>query len=98
MNKKQSIITLATVAVLAAAVIAQTPAAELKAPVVNIGTRHGNLREAQSSIVDAFRSISRAQADNQYQLGGHAQKAKELLSQADAELRLAADVSNSEGR
>jgi hypothetical protein len=70
----------------------------LQAPVVNIGTRHGNLRNAQSNIVQAYQKIERAQQDNDGQLGGHAQRAKELLIQADEELRLAANVSNAEGR
>jgi hypothetical protein len=38
-----------------------------------------------------------SQHDNHGQLGGHAQHAKDLLVQADAELRAAADVSNAEG-
>ena len=70
----------------------------VQAPVVNIGRRHGNLRSAQGDIVDAYGRINQAQGDNQGQLGGHAQKAKELLIQADIELRLAANVSNAEGR
>jgi hypothetical protein len=70
----------------------------MQAPVVNIGTRHGNLRSAQSDIVNAYQKINRAQSANDDQLGGHAQRAKELLIQADTELRLAANVSNSEGR
>jgi len=68
------------------------------APVVNIGDRHGNLRNAQQSIVSAYHSIESAQQANDGQLGGHAQRAKDLLSQADYELRQAANVSNSEGR
>jgi hypothetical protein len=68
-------------------------------PVVNIDHyRHGNLASAQSYIVQAYQSISYAQQANDGQLGGHAQRAKDLLTQADAELRLAADVSNREGR
>jgi hypothetical protein len=69
-----------------------------QAPVVNISNRHGNLRSAQTSIVEAYRSVVRAQGANDGQLGGHAQRAKDLLIQADQELRLAADVSNAEGR
>ena len=69
-----------------------------QAPVVNIGNNHGNLRRAQQSIVSAYQSINAAQRDNDGQLGGHAQRAKDLLVQADQELRLAANVSNSEGR
>jgi hypothetical protein len=69
-----------------------------QSPVVNISSKHGNLRAAQGFIVEAFQKIDAAQKDNRDQLGGHAQKAKDLLVQADQELRLAADVSNSEGR
>ena len=70
----------------------------LQAPVVNIGNRHGNLRNAQQNIVQAYQRVERAQAANYGQLGGHAQRAKELLIQADIELRMAANVSNAEGR
>lgn len=70
----------------------------MQAPVVNIGRRHGNLRSAQGSIVDAFQRIQDAQRANDGQLGGHAQRAKELLIQADIELRQAANVANAEGR
>jgi hypothetical protein len=66
-----------------------------QAPVVNIDPhRHGNLAAAQSYIVQAYERINRAQAANNYQLGGHAQRAKDLLVQADVELRLAANVAN----
>jgi hypothetical protein len=76
----------------------QPVAGDMQAPVVNIGTRHGNLRAAQGYIVSAYQKINRAQADNDDQLGGHAQRAKEFLIQADMELKQAANVSNSEGR
>lgn len=70
-----------------------------QSPVVNIDPyHHGNLAAAQSSIVSAYQSINRAQQANDDQLGGHAQRAKDLLVQADQELRLAANVANSEGR
>lgn len=67
-------------------------------PVVNIGNRHGNLRTAQEYIASAWQRIDEAQVDNRYNLGGHAGRAKELLVQADEELRLAADVANSHER
>jgi hypothetical protein len=67
-------------------------------PAVNIGERHGNLRNAQINIVQAYHFVQMSQHDNHGQLGGHAQHAKDLLMQADAELRAAADVSNAEGR
>lgn len=67
-------------------------------PPVDIGERHGNLRAAQELIQQAYGRINRAQADNESQLEGHAARAKELLSEASEELRLAANVSNQEGR
>jgi hypothetical protein len=67
-------------------------------PIVDIGFRHGNLRNAQENIVAAFQYISAAQRDNDGQLGGHAARAKQLLTEANYELRMAADVSNEEGR
>jgi hypothetical protein len=66
-------------------------------PTVNIGERHGNLRAAQEMIVGAYDKIDQAQADNHDQLGGHAQRAKDYLVQADQELRAAANVANQEG-
>jgi hypothetical protein len=69
-----------------------------QAPVVNIGDRHGNLRAAQQYIVSAWQRIDEAQQDNNYQLGGHAGRAKQLLVQADEELKQAAITANHEGR
>ena len=69
-----------------------------QAPVVNIGDRHGNLRAAQQYIVSAWQRIDVAQQDNSYQLGGHAGRAKELLVQADEELKQAAITANQHGR
>lgn len=70
-----------------------------QAPVVNIDPhRHGNLAAAQSFIVQAYQKLDAAQRDNHDDLGGHAQKAKDLLTQADAEIRQAANVANSNRR
>jgi hypothetical protein len=70
-----------------------------QAPVVNIDRRrHGNLAAAQSFIVEAYQKLDMAQQANEDQLGGHAQRAKQLLTQADQEIRLAANVSNEHGR
>jgi hypothetical protein len=67
-------------------------------PFVDIGERHGNLRDAQQHIVAAWQAISRGQQANNDELGGHAARAKDLLSQADTEVRLAADVANEHNR
>lgn len=64
-------------------------------PVQNIDpSRHGNLAAAQGLVRQAFDRLSLAQKENSSQLGGHADKAKELLRQANIEIRLAADAAN----
>ena len=68
--------------------------AQQGSPYVDIGYRHGNLRNAQQNIVQAWQLVSDAQIDNDDRLGGHAARAKALLTQADEELRLAADAAN----
>lgn len=71
--------------------------AQQGAPYVDIGNRHGNLRHAQKHIVQAWHLVSDAQMDNDSHLGGHAGRAKELLSEANEKLRLAANVANDHG-
>jgi len=61
-------------------------------PTVTIDpSRHGNLASAQESVIQAYVRIGEAQRDNGSHLGGHAQRAKELLAQANQEIGLAAD-------
>jgi Spy/CpxP family protein refolding chaperone len=69
-----------------------------QAPHVDIGSRHGNLRAAQEHIVEAWRLVGEAQYDNDSRLGGHAARAKELLREANDELRMAADAANEHER
>jgi hypothetical protein len=57
-------------------------------------TKHGNLAKAQVYIESAYTSIINAQKANEYDLGGHAQKAKTLLEQAQKELKLAAEAAS----
>jgi hypothetical protein len=56
--------------------------------------RHPNLAAAQRLVDQAFNKIVAAQRANEWDLGGHAQKAKELLDDANKELKLAAEASN----
>jgi len=68
-------------------------------PVVNIDpNHHAHLATAQDLTAQAWDAIVRAQEANRGQLGGHAERAKQLLDEANRELRLAADVSNAHGR
>ncbi|HEY7402225.1 MAG TPA: hypothetical protein VIB39_01785 [Candidatus Angelobacter sp.] len=64
-------------------------------PVQNINPhRHPNLAAAQRLSGQAFDKIVAAQQANEWDLNGHAQKAKELLDQVNRELKMAAEASN----
>lgn len=66
-----------------------------EAPSVTVdASRHGNLARAQQSIQAAWNSVDTAQHDNHYHLGGHAEKAKQLLEQANQEIQLAANAAD----
>ena len=56
--------------------------------------RHPNLAEAQTFIEKAKGKISAAQEANDFDMDGHAAKAKELLDQAYTEIKLAALAAN----
>ena len=55
---------------------------------------HPNLAAAQRLSQQAWDKIVAAQQANEWDLQGHAQKAKELLDQVNNELKLAAEASN----
>jgi hypothetical protein len=80
--------------IIVAAALVTGGAAMAQEPPVDIGQRHGNLREAQQLVRQAFDDITNAQVDNDYALGGHAGRAKELLRQAADELKMAAETAN----
>ena len=66
-----------------------------KKPAQNVSPkRHPNLAAAQKLSAQAYQKVVAAQQANEWDLGGHAQKAKELLDQANQELKQAAEVSN----
>jgi hypothetical protein len=73
--------------------------AAAQAPVVSIDAQqHGELAQAQSNLVQAYSDVVQAQRNNFSHLGGHAQRAKDLISQANEELRLAADRADANER
>jgi len=87
--KLKAVLCVAALVSLASAAIAQPP------PVENISKkRHPHLSAAQHLTEQAYNRITTAQQANEFDLGGHAQKAKELLDQANRELKQAAEVSN----
>jgi len=64
-------------------------------PVDNINPhRHPNLAAAQRLSTQAYEKIVVAQHANEWDMDGHAQRAKELLEQANQQLRLAAEWAN----
>jgi len=69
----------------------------MKPPPENIsGKKHPNLAAAQRHLDMAFEKVQAAQQANEFDLAGHAAKAKELIDQADRELKMAAETSNKE--
>jgi hypothetical protein len=70
-------------------------AAYAEEPVLNISPRlHPNLAAAQRLSRGAYNKIVVAQKANEWDMEGHAQKAKELLDQVNNELKLAAEAAN----
>ena len=81
-------VALCTVLALGAVIYAQ------QGPRVTVGERHGNMRAAQELIQQAWYKVDEAQKDNNYNLGGHAGRAKELLAQASEEIKMSAEAAN----
>ena len=64
-------------------------------PAKNVSeSKHPNLAKAQTLLDHAYARIGDAQAANEFDMEGHAAKAKSLLEQASAELKLAAKEAN----
>jgi hypothetical protein len=64
-------------------------------PVDNISAhKHPNLAAAQRLSTQAYEKISAAQQANEWDMNGHAAKAKELLDQVNRELKEAAEAAN----
>lgn len=66
----------------------------LAQPEHDIGHRHPNLAAAQRLIDQAYGRITAAQQNNEWDMHGHAAKAKDLLDQASHELKEAAEDAN----
>ena len=58
------------------------------------GPRHPNLMAAQDLINRAYDRITAAQQANEWDMNGHAAKAKDLLEQAKHEIHEAAEAAN----
>lgn len=55
---------------------------------------HPNMQAAAKALDTAYEKITAAQKANEYDLGGHAAKAKDAIQLAKDELKLAAEASN----
>jgi hypothetical protein len=62
------------------------------------GRRHPNLAAAQRLSQQAWEKIVAAQQANEWDMQGHAQKAKNLLDEVNRELKMAAESANHKGR
>ena len=59
---------------------------------------HPNLAAAQKLVSQAFNKLEAAQKANEYDLGGHAAKAKAFLQQARAEIDAATEAAGPPGK
>ena len=86
---KRTILAACTAALLTFALAAQAK------PVANVSVaRHPNIVAVQRLSQQAYEKITAAQQANEYDMSGHAAKAKALLEQVNAELKLAAEAAN----
>jgi F0F1-type ATP synthase membrane subunit b/b' len=70
-------------------------AAVAQKPVRNVsGARHPNIAAAQDLSRRAWQRVLDAQKANEWDMEGHAQRAKNLLDEANNELKLAAGAAN----
>ncbi len=79
----------------AAALLLLSIAASAQKPARNVSARkHPNIAAAQRLSRQAFEKIIAAQKANEWDMEGHAQKAKDLLDQVNNELKQAAEAAN----
>jgi hypothetical protein len=94
MNNRTPVITLMSLMILAA-VGGFRCAGSSQRPALNVSSeRHPNLAAAQRFLLQAYDRIVDAQKVNEWDLGGHAEKAKALIDQAADEIKQAAAASN----
>jgi hypothetical protein len=89
MTKNRFVVTVAALLlIIGGLALAQKPAQNVS------GGRHPNLAAAQRLSQKAYEKIVAAQQANEWDMQGHAQKAKELLDQVNKELKQAATAAN----
>jgi hypothetical protein len=83
-----STVVLASLLFVATAATAQGPVRDINP------ARHPNLAAAQRLSRQAWEKIVDAQHANEWDMDGHAQRAKDLLDQVNRELKLSAEAAN----
>jgi F0F1-type ATP synthase membrane subunit b/b' len=81
-------VVIALLFIIGVVVVAQPPERNVS------GRRHPNIAAAQRLTQQAWDKIVAAQKANEWDMNGHAQHAKELLDQANRELKAAAEAAN----
>lgn len=93
MNRNRILtIVLGSLLALGSIAIAQMPKKNISAG------RHPNLAAAQRLSRQAWERVVAAQEANEWDMQGHAQKAKNLLDEVNNELKLAAEAANRNAR
>ena len=85
---KRVLLLAVSIGLLAGVAFAQKPVRDIS------HKRHPNLAAAQRLTQQAWEKIGVAQQANEFDMQGHAKKAKELLEQANNELKQAAEAAN----
>src|SRR5215469_1773699 len=88
MTKTLTVTVLGALLSVGAIALAQGPARNVS------GARHPNVAAAQRLSQQAYEKITAAQQANEWDMEGHAAKAKELLDQVNRELKAAAEAAN----
>lgn len=88
MQKITGVVLTAALALVAAAAFAAQPVRDVSTH------RHPNIAAAQRLADQAYHRIVAAQQANEWDMDGHAAKAKDLLDQANRELKAAAEAAN----
>ncbi|MBD8881653.1 MULTISPECIES: hypothetical protein [Rhodanobacter] len=88
MNKLTQAVLTAALATVAATAFAAQPVRDVSS------SRHPNIAAAQKLTDKAYQRIVAAQQANEWDMDGHAAKAKDLLDQANRELKAAAEAAN----
>ena len=89
---KKTIVAVAACLMFAVVAFAQKPARNVSP------NRHPNIAAAQRLAAQAFDKITAAQKANEFDMKGHAQKAKELLEQVNNELKQATEAANANAK